>query len=390
MKTWFTCALVVLVAGVVAWPKSSMVVTGAAQAAAQNNTPVQLVPGGQRQAGNPGEKGATYDALEAQTTRLTTKFHDGRVAVAERGLTGEVTTTLRDGGGNERARLKVNRIDGAHDLVHFEPADGAPFQAASDPASVKPTLDWASRQAYGLDKDGVHNLVWDKGTMRPRSASRRDVETDVDEVETVWANGLVARLTRQVYSKREIAPGRVVQGSALVSELTLHDVSVGRAVWFEKDQVFAYTLPGLMAGAVVISADDLKAMYGGWPFTPDSTWLNLQVIATHHFKTLAAQRGSVAKACGPSQPGRLAQFFMPTVYANEAGCDDFHWLDSTVVRDCCDDHDRCYAKSGCDSSTWWQVWKSWSCDRCNMAVVGCFFARGSVDSRCLQRQDCAG
>jgi hypothetical protein len=390
MKTWFTCALVVLVAGAVAWPKSTAVVTGATPAPAQVNAPVQIVPGGQRQAGNPGEKGATYYALEGQTTRLTTKFHDGRVAVAERGLIGEVTTTLRDRGGNERARLKVNRIDGAHDLLHFEPADGAPFQASSDPASVKPTLDWSTSQVYALDKDGANNLEWDRGTMRPKGAARRDVESDIDEVETVWASGLVATLTRQVYSKRELAPGRVVQGPALVSKLTLHDVPVGTAVWFEKDQVFAYTLPGLMSGMVVIAPEDLKATYGGWPFTPDSTWLNLQAVASHHFRTLAVQRGSVAKNCGTPEPSRLAQFFMPTVHANEAGCDDFHWLDGSVVRDCCDDHDRCYEKSGCDSRTWWQWWKSWSCDRCNLNVVGCFFARGSADYRCIQRQECAG
>lgn len=387
MRTWFACALVVLVAGAVAWPRSGGIV-GAAPAA-QVNT-VQLVPAGQRQAGKPGEKGATYYAIEGQTRRLTTKFRDGHVAVAERGLIGEVTTTLRDRGGNERSRLKVNRIDGAHDMVHYAPSDGAEFQALSDPSTVKPTLDWASRQAYGLEKDGSANLIWDGGTMKPKSAARRDVESDIEEVETVWANGVVAKLTRQTYSRRQIAPGRVVQGPALVTELTVNGTSAGTAVWFEKDQVFAYTVPGLMAGAVVIAADDLKPLYGGWPFTPDSTWLNLQIIATYHLKTVAAKAATAAKACAPSQPSRLAQFFMPTVYANEAGCDDFHWLDGGVFRDCCDDHDRCYAKSGCDSSTWWQWWKSWTCDRCNIAVVGCFFVRGQIDSRCLQRQDCAG
>jgi len=134
----------------------------------------------------------------------------------------------------------------------------------------------------------------------------------------------------------------------------------------------------------------LKANYGGWPFTPDTTWLNLQIIAAHHFKTLLAAQGTVAKVCEPPKPSRLAQFFSPTLYANEAGCDDLHWLDGSIVRACCDDHDRCYAKSGCSSSSWWQWWKSWSCDFCNMAVVGCFFARGSLDERCLARQGCAG
>jgi hypothetical protein len=385
MKTWLSVVVVVVVSGALAWARSSTVV-----GAAQGNAAVQMIPAGQKQAGSPGEKGATYYALESQTTRLTTRFRDGHVAVAERGLIGDVTTTLRDQGGNERARLRLNRIDGAHDTVTYDAGSGIAFQAMSDPSKVKPTLDWATHQAFGFVTDGTANLVWDAGRMRPKTVPRRDVESLVDELETVWADGLVARLTRQTYSRRQIAPGRFVQGPALVSELTLHDVPAGTGVWFEKDQVFAYALPGLMTGMVVIGPEDLKADYGGWPFMPDTTWLNLQMIALHHFKVLARNQGAVAKACGTPEPSRLAQFFMPSLHANEAGCDDFHWLDGGVLRPCCDDHDRCYAKSGCDSSTWWQFWKSWTCDRCNMAVVGCFFVMGQLDDRCLTRQGCAG
>jgi hypothetical protein len=387
MKKWLACSGIVMIVGVVAWPKGHAIV-GAAQT--QGAAAVQIVPAGQKQVGSPGEKGATYYALEAQTTRLTTRFRDGHEAVSERGLIGDVHTTLRDRAGNERAKLRLNRIDNGHDMVHYEPAAAAPFQALSDPNLVKPTLDWATRQAYSLEKDGSDHLVWEAGSMRRKGSSPRNVEDDVEGVETVWANGLVARLRRDIYSRRQITPGRFVEGPVMVSELALHDAPVGTAVWFEKNQVFAYSLPGLMTGMVVIGPEDLKADYGGWPFTPDTTWLNLQLIATHHFKTQLAKQGFVAKGCEPSTPGRLAQFLMPTVYANEAGCDDFHWLDGSVVRPCCDDHDRCYAKSGCTSNSWWQWWKSWTCDFCNMAVVGCFFARGSTDDRCLQRQGCAG
>jgi hypothetical protein len=383
MKKWLAFVIVGLVAGTLTWPKSGVVAR-----AAQGNPLVQLIPPGQKQVGNPGEKGATYYGLEAQTTRLTTRFRDGHEAVTERGLVGEVMTTLRDESGNERARLRLNRIDGGHDMLHFEPSGGAPFQALSDPVLVKPTLDWATRQAYSLVKDGTDDLVWDGGMMRRKGVARRDVESDIESVETVWANGLVARLTRQTYTRRQIAPGRFVQGKVLVSELTAYGAPAGTAVWFEQDRVFAYTLPGLMAGGVAIGPEDLKANYGGWPFTPDSTWLNLQIIASRHFRSLLATKGSVAKSCEPTQPSRWAAFFTPTVYANEAGCDDFHWLDGGVVRQCCDDHDRCYSKSGCDSDTWWQWWKSWSCDRCNIAVVACFFARGQIEPRCLTREGC--
>ena len=69
--------------------------------------------------------------------------------------------------------MRLNRIDGGHDMVNYEPSGGAPLQALSDPNLVKPTLDWATRQAYGLVKDGSDNLVWDAGTMRRRGAGRR-------------------------------------------------------------------------------------------------------------------------------------------------------------------------------------------------------------------------
>src|SRR6185369_11457154 len=192
MKKWLAFVVVGLVAGTLTWPKSGVVAR-----AAQGNPLVQLIPPGQKQVGNPGEKGATYYGLEAQTTRLTTRFRDGHEAVTERGLVGEVMTTLRDESGNERARLRLNRIDGGHDMLHFEPSGGAPFQALSDPVLVKPTLDWATRQAYSL----------------------------------------VARLTRQTYTRRQIAPGRFVQGKVLVSELTAYGAPAGTAVWFEQDRV---------------------------------------------------------------------------------------------------------------------------------------------------------
>jgi hypothetical protein len=373
MKTWLALVALALVVGAVAWPTSTSVA-----GPAQENVPVKVIPGGQKQAGDPGKKGATYYALESQTTRLTTKFRDGHIAIAERGFTGNVKATVHDREGNERARLKTNRTDGAHDTLSYEPAGGTPLQALSDP-SARPTLDWVSHQAYGLVRDGAEHLVWDKGVMRPRGAAVRDVDDEVDEVETVWANGLVARLTRRDVPPNEIAPGRVVQGRAWVTDLTVNRVPAGRSMWFEQDQVFAYYLPGLTDTLVWIGPEHLKADYGGWPFKPDTTWLNLQTIAAHHFKTLIAKQGFVAKKCEAPQPNRLAQFFFPAVLANEPGCDRLHWLDGTLVRECCDDHDRCFSRAGCTERSWWQFWKSWSCDYCNLVVVSCFMAGDQID-----------
>ena len=392
MKTWLALLFVALMAGAWNWPKSTPVVR-----AAHGNPSVQMVQPGQKQVGNPGEKGALYYALEGQTTRLTTKFTSGHVAVTERGRTGDVTTTLRDVGGNQVARLNVNRVDGGHDFVHYEPSDAAGFQAISDPNVVKPTLDWSAKQTYHLKKGGSDHLVWDQGTMRSSKKATIDVEAEVTEVETEWADGLTAKTSRQVYEKRLLAPGRFVGGSVLVSELSQNGTQVGRAVWFEQDRVFVYHIPQLMpAGATVIFESDLVKLYGGWPFKPDTTWINLQLIGTHHMKTLAAKNGSVdvAKNCIERAPqtrlSRLTAFFMPTLMANEPGCDNLHRLDGGVVRDCCDQHDVCFAKDGCTQTSWWTWWTSWACTECNMAVIWCFFVQGQLDPACINQKSCAG
>ena len=121
---------------------------------------------------------------------------------------------------------------------------------------------------------------------------------------------------------------------------------------------------------------------------PDATWLNLQTIAMHQFKTSIAKQGFVAK-CEAPQPNRLAQLFFPTVHADD-GCDYLHWLDGTVFRSCCDQHDKCYEKRGCDASSWWLVWKSWSCDFCNTQVERCFDAIVGLEIYCILSKRCGG
>ena len=51
--------------------------------------------------------------------------------------------------------------------------------------------------------------------------------------------------------------------------------------------------------------------------------------------------------------------------------------DGTVLRFCCDVHDRCYEKYGCSSRSWWQFWSSWTCDLCNAGAVFCFAGGGN-------------
>ena len=182
--------------------------------------------------------------------------------------------------------------------------------------------------------------------------------------------------------KAEARRGRATRGAWTLASTGLHSTAAGPPLNSRKRCIHFGEEP------VYIGPEHLKRDYHGWGFAPDTTWVNLQTIALHHFKTLVAKNGFVARNCDAPQPSRMVQFFMPTVHANEPGCDGLHWLDGTIVRGCCDDHDRCYAKDGCTQQSWWRFWSSWTCDFCNAAVVSCFVGGGNPDPRCITRLVC--
>jgi hypothetical protein len=347
----------------------------AARRSVPGNPPVQLIDPAQF-AGSAGQKGATYYWMESQTTRQTTQFAD-LTATAERGPYGQVTAVLTDRSGNETGRLKVDRADGVHVRLRYMHASGSILQAAADP-SIQPTLDWTNRQAYHLWKDRVDpghtRLEWQDGMMRPVGATPRDADRETLSLETEWAGGLSVKTLRKSVSHHEALPGRFVDGGAFAARLTDGTgAEAGVGYWYPNAKLLVWSLPGLNT-AGFIGPEHLASTYGGWPFTPDMAWMNLQMVAFHHFKTLInTQRFVARRGAGPNP---VLQFFAPTVSADEAGCDDLHWLDGSLFRYCCDDHDRCYAKFGCTSSSWWKFWSGWRCEFCNDVVVRCFLRGG--------------
>jgi hypothetical protein len=334
----------------------------------QKTAAVQMVPAGQPIRGNPGRKGATYYALEGQTARLVTAFEDGTKAVAERGVDGDLVTKLEDAHGNE-----INRIRIGHDVLQYMPFAGTPVMAQTDP-SVHPTLDWSNQQSHRLHRDGVASgmrLEWKGGLMRKANAPANDnggTDHEVRAIETHWTNGLIARTVRTKFSPGFAGyNGKPVKGDILSTTLRRDGVEVGHADYLTVERIFAWTMPGVSEGS--ITAENLKPKYGGWPFTPDMVWMNLQTIGTFHWRTLMKEKGTVARRQSPRNP--ILQFFAPTLAANDEGCDYLHWIDGTVYRPCCDIHDQCYENNGCTYKTWWQ-WGSWSCNICNGWVIGCF------------------
>lgn len=330
-------------------------------------------PVGERLGSDPGRKGETYYALEAGAIRVTSRFADA-VAVSERTFDGDLHTTLTETSGNEIGRLTFDRIDGVNDIVRYAPKTGSAVQVFNEP-SVRPTLHANGRQAYSLWKDqadGNQTFEWQTGLLRRANAAMRDVEGETLEVQTEWSSGLTAKTFRRTVKENGLIPGRMLGSRVLVTTLSRDGVEAGIMNWFPESRVLIWNLPGLTKGYI---APEHLQQYGGWPFTPDMEWLNIQIAAFHQFKTQINKNGFVARR----QPGwsdRLLQFIAPTLAANEPGCDGLHWLDGTVYRFCCDVHDMCYSKIGCTVKSWWKFWESWRCDYCNMWVAECFMAGG--------------
>jgi hypothetical protein len=372
MNRWVTAVAVLALA-----------VLGVRLAAQHGRRPdaVTMVPGGRPAGDDPGRKGATYYALERASRRVVTHFSDGTQAVAERGVDGDLLTSLQGADANEINRLRVDRTAGQGDIVQYALSSGDPIQLLMA-ADVHPTLDWANRQAHQLYVDRVADgadLHWQGGLVRRRAAAVEVPELgSVRSVETQWTEGLSA-ITGPVHSKQgDLFNGQPVQGDVLVTKLMRDGVEIGVANYLTHERIYSWRIPGVTEGT--LAAEHLAARYGGWPFTPDMIWMNLQAIALYQMKSEIDRSGFVARQQPPSQSplGAIGQFFAPTVSADEPGCDDLHWLDGTVLRFCCDVHDFCYAKYGCDSSSWWRFWSSWTCDACNGTVVWCFATGGTM------------
>ena len=350
--------------------------TGSAQTAGNGTAPaVRPAPAGQRFAGKPGVRGATYYGFEAQAARVTTHFGDA-IVVARRAVDGDIDTVVSDASGSESAKMKVDPVDASTTVLRYTPTDGTPLHAYGDP-NVRPTLEWANRQAYVLWKDraggSVDALEWRGDIIRRGAASREDPAARITAIDTEWANGLSSKAVRRPIKTYQPVKNHTVSGEVLITHLSQAGTEIGTLNWFPSAGLLTWDLPGLTRG--FIAPEHLKD-FGGWPFAPDLHWLNLQAFAFHHYKLLIQSRGFVAQ--GPSNwPGRVIQFFAPTLRADEPGCDDLHWLDGTVLRYCCDVHDFCYEKNGCSARSWWRVWTSWTCDFCNAWVVSCFLSGGS-------------
>jgi hypothetical protein len=350
-------------------------VTAQNQGVRAPNAVERLTPATPTSRPNASDRGATFRWIEERAVRVTTTFADA-VATTERIAGGDLRTRLIDVDGRELGELDVDRVAAGSDVLTLKKG-GQQVMLAAGRSGSQPSLDWSNRQAYAMWKDKADGpskaLEWQGDLIRARGGAALNFLRDTLAMKTEWDDGFAAVAARRAGQRPHPATGAPSRGTAFESRLLRDNIEVGRSRWYPEEQVYVWSVPGLTKG--YLDADRMKDL-GGWTFTPDLAWTNVQTYAFHYFHSLIATQGFVAEAKPAGRPwlARLADAFAPTVYANEPGCDGFHWLDYTIFRPCCDLHDRCYEKYGCSSRSWWEFWSSWRCDACNIGVTFCIIA----------------
>jgi hypothetical protein len=362
--------------------------------------------------------GSTFHALEAQARTLTTTYPDAIVDVT-RTAGGGIEAVLRDHARAPGGRLSVPA--GTRRVQWAPAAGGTPTEfALPDEATV--ALDWAAQQTYALFTDTTaaaregrsaevsgEEGTWDGHVRRNRRAARAvsagQLSARIQAVDTVF-DTIVVRATLDKHERR--ASRTRVDYSRFTA--TIFDARTGArrgfVRWFDTAHVLTWKIEGGSQGVVLP-----ERLRGGWTFTPTMAWANVQAF---QFATKAAQGLEpaqpfaamlqapprpltlLARAVAPAPALALATLgtrhtspivsdslarlagwtrasFGGTMRVNEPGCDELHWLDGSIFRPCCDAHDRCYEKEGCSAGSWWWPFSgTWSCQKCNAAVVYCF------------------
>jgi hypothetical protein len=290
--------------------------------------------------------GSTFHALEQKAGRVTTRFADGS-AVAERGMDGRISARLLDAVGNETAALRVEQ-NGPMRLDVF----GVTKLNTARRPGVIPTLSWANEQAYALSK-ASGTVEWHGEVLRGKQ------EPAIQEIEVEFDGGFIAKTTRKP--------------AYFVTFLSLYGTQVGWVRYHPKERQLVFQFPGLAQN--VFTQDSLKPV-GGWKFTPTMGWMHVQALAFYEFhsavKTRQAVKADWLMKPEPNWLQKAWEAVFPTLQAQD-GCTYLHHLDGTVYRPCCDSHDRCYVKNGCNMYSWlWPFSWQWQCVPCNIRAFVCF------------------
>ena len=293
-------------------------------------------------------------------------------------------------------------------------------------------LDWAAFQLYALHDDAeaatamrpmsrAGEGAWDGHLRRSRRALGRgpsagQLVARVQRVETEFDSIIVrAELDRHT---RPDTPGKRIDYSRFTATIVDRQTGARRGFvrWFDTAQVLTWKIEGGSQGVILPDRTpwrlDLHADHGvgqraGVPVRDPGredararqshllVWLARRWAGRARRRRSCSWRGPWRRCPRPHSRCREPRFALScptcrrsmaggcadgrsalavrTTVVNEPGCDNLHWLDGSIFRACCDQHDRCYETNGCSASSWWWPFAgSWSCERCNVQVAYCF------------------
>lgn len=312
--------------------------------------------------------GSTFARLESEAIRVVTEY-EGVTLTAERTSIGGITAFSMENG-KRSANLSVSptgvlrvRIADSvgHRAILLGTATGVHGRSAA----------WANEELYLL-------LGEANGIDEPMTAilSRRgEFYALPQRVSTFHAmsSGHPTRAPRTVttyfqdYVARSVThPQGDLNSNVPAFTSSLKDSRSGERVgalrWFSIHEMLQWKIDGKPS---TVLADDLPAR---WSFTPTPEWANVQLYSLARARENRLTNASSSKS-------------LTMKPLDEEGCDLLHWLDETIFRACCDQHDRCYETTDpagpCDVRSWWFA-GSWQCVLCNVQAIVCFATLGST------------
>lgn len=310
------------------------------------------------------DMGHAYEELETDAVRVTTDF-GAYLAVSERDSSGELTTQLLSKDDQRLMLTLVAKTSGSLE-IDLAPALGRalslretyPFASYSaDLANYQLYLTWleTQRSLPQLERhpEGALDCYWQSGILRMGTAREPLQGFDSEaihkkiRIETVTTEfpALTAKGERRVIPNPD---GVSLEPYVLLTTRLFDNITgkeLGLAQWYTQEEIFAWDIYGLTSGWLSDSR-----VPGGIRFDINLAWTNVQAYGFWKYKTLSASD-----------------------YENTEGCDGLHWLDNTIFRDCCDQHDACYEREdpNCTYHSWWFN-GSWSCIKCNLQAIWCF------------------
>jgi hypothetical protein len=298
--------------------------------------------------------GVRYQIIDSEVERVVTRFASGEVT-SLRSPDGSVITTLRAGG-----KVIKNVSQPAQIRLTPKSSSSAAVLTINDRS-----LDFINADAY---------VAW--RNREPRGAAYRPLSEEAaallvgqDPVELADAASdlrFITMYTRdyEVLAKRTRPSARIEQPNLPNFTAALRKRDTGELVaimgWHEDEQTLVFRFMGEEPMAIT----NTVLPQGRWSFYPNEAWADIQLLS------LMKGRNSARLS---QRPIVSATSLRPTPL-NDPGCDGLHWLDGTVYRQCCDDHDRCYETEWppCEAGKSWFFMGGWSCTFCNIEVVVCF------------------